>query len=130
MAAAVSLRVCLSSPLSSLCLPSCSSSPLLGVSVRASAAMAGVAVTPAVIVGGGRVGTALRDMGDGRDVLIGRGQPVPADFDGPVLVCTRNDDLDAVLEATPPSRWNGTSTPSKPLSFPTYCYSLVKSTVW
>ncbi|XP_038986999.1 uncharacterized protein LOC103722041 isoform X2 [Phoenix dactylifera] len=106
MATAVSLRVSLSSPLSSLSLPSSSSSPLLRVRVRACAAMAGVAVTPAVIVGGGRVGTALRDLGDDRDVIVGRGQPVPADFDGPILVCTRNDDLDAVLEATPPSRWN------------------------
>lgn len=44
-------------------------------------------------------------MGGGRDLLVGRGQPVPADFEGPVFVCTRNDDLDAVLEATPASRW-------------------------
>lgn len=43
-------------------------------------------------------------MGDGRDVVVGRGQLVPADFDGPILVCTRNDDLDDVLQATPPSR--------------------------
>lgn len=69
--------------------------------------MASEAVVPAVIVGGGRVGRALQSMGDGRDVLVGRGQPVPGDFDGPILVCTRNDDLEAVLESTPASRWNG-----------------------
>lgn len=63
-------------------------------------------VVPAVIVGGGRVGKALNDMGNGQDLLVKRGELVPLDFEGPILVCTRNDDLDAVLEATPPSRWN------------------------
>lgn len=67
-------------------------------------------VAPAVIVGGGRVGRALQEMGNGQDLLVKRGEPVPLDFDGPVLVCTRNDDLEAVLEATPQSRWNGTDT--------------------
>lgn len=65
-------------------------------------------VVPAVIVGGGRVGRALQDMGNGGDVLVKRGEPVPADFEGPILVCTRNDDLEAVLEATPRNRWSGT----------------------
>lgn len=63
-------------------------------------------VVPAVIVGGGRVGRALQEMGNGHDVLIKRGDSVPLDFNGPILVCTRNDDLEAVLEATPKSRWN------------------------
>lgn len=62
-------------------------------------------VVPAVIVGGGRVGRALQDMGSGGDVLVRRGEPVPSDFEGPILVCTRNDDLEAVLDATPSSRW-------------------------
>lgn len=64
-----------------------------------------VKVVPAAIVGGGRVGRALLDMGNGQDLLVRRGEPVPVDFDGPILVCTRNDDLQAVLEATPQSRW-------------------------
>ncbi|XVF86298.1 hypothetical protein PTKIN_Ptkin18bG0028800 [Pterospermum kingtungense] len=63
-------------------------------------------VVPAVIVGGGRVGKALQDMGKGDDFLVKRGEAVPLDFEGPILVCTRNDDLEAVLEATPMSRWN------------------------
>ncbi|PON52764.1 nuclear protein [Parasponia andersonii] len=63
-------------------------------------------LTPAVIVGGGRVGRALQDMGNGQDLLVKRGDSVPFGFDGPILVCTRNDDLEAVLEATPRSRWN------------------------
>ncbi|XP_009757383.1 uncharacterized protein LOC107804369 [Nicotiana tabacum] len=63
-------------------------------------------VAPAIIVGGGRVGRALQDLGNGDDVLVKRGEPVPVDFAGPILVCTRNDDLEAVLEATPKSRWS------------------------
>ena len=49
-------------------------------------------------------------MGNGDDVLVKRGESVPIDFPGPVLVCTRNDDLEAVLESTPKSRWSGTIT--------------------
>ncbi|XP_052311289.1 uncharacterized protein LOC7455775 isoform X1 [Populus trichocarpa] len=63
-------------------------------------------VTPAVIVGVGRVGRALQEMGSGQDLLVKRGEPVPLDFEGPILVCTGNDDLDAVLEATPKPRWS------------------------
>ncbi|KAK6127921.1 hypothetical protein DH2020_038350 [Rehmannia glutinosa] len=63
-------------------------------------------VAPAIIVGGGRVGKSLQDMGGGNDVLVKRGEPVPLDFAGPILVCTRNDDLDAVLDSTPKSRWS------------------------
>lgn len=73
--------------------------------VRASSAMA-TQVVPAVIVGGGRVGRALQGMGSGDDLLVKRGDSVPLDFAGPILVCTRNDDLDAVLESTPKSRWS------------------------
>lgn len=77
-------------------------------------------VAPAIIVGGGRVGRALQDLGNGDDVLVKRGEPVPVDFAGPILVCTRNDDLEAVLEATPKSRWSGM------LDFPLlYCYSVL-----
>ncbi|XP_050286833.1 uncharacterized protein LOC126725873 isoform X2 [Quercus robur] len=69
-------------------------------------AMAMAKVVPAVIVGSGRVGRALQEMGNGQDLVVKRGQSVPLDFEGPIFVCTRNDDLDAVLQATPPSRWN------------------------
>ncbi|PIA37096.1 hypothetical protein AQUCO_03100093v1 [Aquilegia coerulea] len=62
-------------------------------------------IVPAIIIGGGRVGTALQTMGNGTDLMIKRGQSVPSDFPGPILVCTRNDDLEAVLESTPHSRW-------------------------
>ncbi|CAL0325902.1 unnamed protein product [Lupinus luteus] len=63
-------------------------------------------VVPAVIVGGGRVGRALEGMGRGEDLLVSRGEKVPLDFQGPIFVCTRNDDLEHVLQSTPLSRWN------------------------
>jgi hypothetical protein len=77
---------------------------------RVSPAMASAtAVQPVVVVGGGRVGRALLAMGPpGADVLVGRGEKVPDDAPGPILVCTRNDDLNTVLENTPKSRWRGT----------------------
>ncbi|XP_030546901.2 uncharacterized protein LOC115752721 [Rhodamnia argentea] len=73
--------------------------------VTAMSSAAATKVVPAVIVGGGRVGRALQEMGSGGDVLVRRGEPVPSDFEGPILVCTRNDDLEAVLDTTPSSRW-------------------------
>ncbi|KAF9613190.1 hypothetical protein IFM89_005992 [Coptis chinensis] len=76
------------------------------VSAKTSSMASSTKVVPAIIVGGGRVGTALLDMGNGRDLMIKRGEAVPSGFPGPVLVCTRNDDLDAVLDNTPKSRWN------------------------
>ncbi|CAA0811214.1 Unknown protein [Striga hermonthica] len=78
----------------------------LSTSSSSMAAAAAEKVVPAVIVGGGRVGKALQDMGGVDDVLVRRGEPVPPDFTGPILVCTRNDDLDAVLDSTPKSRWS------------------------
>lgn len=64
----------------------------------------GSVIPAAIIIGGGRIGNALQGMGDGRDVLIRRNQSIPTDFDGPIFVCTRNDDLDAVVESTPQSK--------------------------
>lgn len=61
-------------------------------------------MTPAVIVGGGRVGSALEKMGGGKDTVVRRGEKVPLDLSGPIFVCTRNDVLDAVFEGTPAHR--------------------------
>jgi hypothetical protein len=47
-------------------------------------------------------------------VIVRRGEPIPAEPSGPIIVCTRNDDLPGVVEATPPSRRPGLH-PSKPL---------------
>ena len=69
---------------------------------------------PFVIVGGGRVGAALAEMASPSaagtaDVVVGRGQAVPDDAapGTPIVVCTRNDALAGVVEATPPSRRKG-----------------------
>ena len=118
--AAVSVTPLLPSPpLRRLLLsPSSSSSSAAARRIaKVSAAMATTAVQPAVVVGGGRVGQALLSMGPpGGDVLVGRGEKVSDDAPGPILVCTRNDDLDGVLEATPKSRWRGTCSPTPPTS--------------
>ena len=42
-------------------------------------------------------------MGEGLDVVIRRGEAVTGPS-GPIVVCTRNDDLDGVVEATPEER--------------------------
>ncbi|KAK9084555.1 hypothetical protein Syun_031571 [Stephania yunnanensis] len=84
---------------------SISSSSSSRARVRASSAPMATKVVPAIIVGGGRVGNALQSMGSGEDVIVKRGEPVPLDVSGPILVCTRNDDLEAVLQSTPESRW-------------------------
>ena len=41
-------------------------------------------------------------------VVIRRGEPI-AGPEGPILICTRNDDLTAIVEATPPERRKGES---------------------
>ncbi|MGK7906806.1 MAG: ketopantoate reductase family protein [Synechococcus sp.] len=53
----------------------------------------------ATIVGAGRIGTALSQMGDA--IVVRRGEPIPSE-EGPIYVCARNDDLEAVLGATLP----------------------------
>lgn len=55
------------------------------------------------IVGAGRVGQAISAMGSGNDVTIKRGQPIIGP-PGPIVVCTRNDDLQAIVDASPADR--------------------------
>ena len=65
-------------------------------------------VIPAVIVGSGRIGLALEKMGGGQDIIVRRGEKVPDKYtSSPIFVCTRNDVLDDVLDATPRERWKG-----------------------
>jgi len=60
---------------------------------------------PALIFGGGRVGEALFNMGNGNDVIVRRGDPFPADAPpGPIYVCTRNDALKGIIDMTPKER--------------------------
>lgn len=69
------------------------------------AASAEGAHPPALIFGGGRVGEALFDMGNGNDVIVRRGDPFPAGAPpGPIYVCTRNDALKGIIDRTPQER--------------------------
>mmetsp|Transcript_5058 Transcript_5058/g.9316 ORF Transcript_5058/g.9316 Transcript_5058/m.9316 type:complete len:376 (-) Transcript_5058:127-1254(-) len=62
-------------------------------------------IAPAIIIGGGRVGQALKEMGSGGDVILGRNDPFPENAPaGPIFVATRNDALDGVIEKVPASR--------------------------
>jgi hypothetical protein len=64
-----------------------------------------VAVTPGVIIGGGRIGSYLFEANNGKDLLISsRGTAVPTGESGPIYVCTRNNDLDAIIDSTPVQR--------------------------
>lgn len=56
------------------------------------------------IVGSGRIGSFLREQGPGDDLVITRGQSIPEDAPGPVYLCTRNDDLEDIIENCPPSK--------------------------
>eukprot|EP00287_Rhodomonas_sp_CCMP768_P026083 CAMPEP_0202831702 /NCGR_PEP_ID=MMETSP1389-20130828/17009_1 /ASSEMBLY_ACC=CAM_ASM_000865 /TAXON_ID=302021 /ORGANISM="Rhodomonas sp., Strain CCMP768" /LENGTH=331 /DNA_ID=CAMNT_0049505463 /DNA_START=14 /DNA_END=1009 /DNA_ORIENTATION=- len=59
------------------------------------------------IVGAGRIGQTLEGFGKSggfSDTIIRRGDKIPADGEGPIYVCTRNDALDAVIDECPPSR--------------------------
>jgi len=52
-------------------------------------------VEPAIIIGGGRVGQALFDMGVEGDVIVKRDDEFPSSpSSGPIFVCTRNDVLE------------------------------------
>ena len=72
-----------------------------------SAAAGKVKVQPIVVVGAGRVGQALEEMGNGEDIVLRRGDPFPTDLKDrcPIVVCTRNDVLDDVIFSIPPGRW-------------------------
>merc|ERR1712054_70209 len=66
---------------------------------------------PAIIVGGGRIGNALSEMGDGNDVIVRRDSSISDAIQenkhlekGPIYVCTRNDVLNDVVENCPEHR--------------------------
>ena len=62
------------------------------------------AATQHVVVGKGRVGEALAEMLGNKAITVGRTEPVPAEGTGPIYIATRNDDLTAVVDKTPPNR--------------------------
>lgn len=52
------------------------------------------------IVGAGRIGSFLVKHGR-NDLIIKRGESIPADAPGPVYLCTRNDDLEDIIKNCP-----------------------------
>lgn len=78
-------------------------------------------VIPGVIIGAGRIGQALYNMSDKRDVIVTRGETIPQDCPGPIFVCTRNDALEGVVNATPVHRRKG------PLTF--CCARIINSEI-
>ena len=63
--------------------------------------------TLSVIVGGGKIGSMLADFGSRRgfeDVIVKRGDLIPAEHKGPVYVCTQAEDLEAVVAQCPPEK--------------------------
>ena len=71
----------------------------------AEGAPAATGLTPATIIGGnGRIGDLLASLGGGGDTIIGREDPIPADGEGPIFVCTRNDVLASIVAKTPEHR--------------------------
>lgn len=55
------------------------------------------------IIGGGRIGGML--MEGGESLLLGRGDAIPEDNEGtPILVATRNDSLEGIVESCPENR--------------------------
>lgn len=79
-------------------------SVLLGASIVSSLALP--AVTKGTIIGGGRIGGLLHDLNGGVDQLITRnsGETIPAGVEGPIYVCTRNNDLENIIEDCPKDR--------------------------
>jgi len=60
---------------------------------------------PSIIVGGGRIGSLLADLGVEGDAVLTRSMPFPSSpAEGPIYVCTRNDALESIVEATPEHR--------------------------
>lgn len=57
------------------------------------------------IVGGGRIGSLLgQGEKESSTLLLGRGDSIPSDGVGPVIVCTRNEALEGIIENCPDNR--------------------------
>ena len=55
-----------------------------------------------LIIGGGRIGSLLAQCRS--CTLLERGQSIPSDAKGPVIVCTRNDPLEEIIDRCPENR--------------------------
>jgi len=59
---------------------------------------------PSIIIGQGRIGSLLASLGGGKDVIVKRGESIPADHPGPIYICTRNDVLEDVIKSCPENK--------------------------
>ena len=64
----------------------------------------GSMVTKGVIVGGGRIGSLIWTLNGQQDRLLKRDEKLTAEETGPVYVCTRNSDLENIIETCPANR--------------------------
>jgi len=63
-----------------------------------------LAPTKGVIIGGGRIGSLLYELNGKQDIfLTSRSDAIP-EVDGPMYVCTRNDDLEDIILKCPESK--------------------------
>jgi ketopantoate reductase len=61
--------------------------------------------TNGVIIGAGRIGEYLYDSNGQKDTLLSKREDVvPEGSSGPIYVCTRNNDLEKIIETTPTDR--------------------------
>lgn len=62
-------------------------------------------ITNGIIIGSGRIGDHLYASNNNQDTLFtSRDQKVTSDSKGPIYVCTRNNDLENIIESTPSDR--------------------------
>ncbi|VEU44550.1 unnamed protein product [Pseudo-nitzschia multistriata] len=79
-----------------------SSSSSSSLQAESTVAPSATGVPFSAIVGNGRIGGALSDAGN--CVVLGRGDSIDANGEGPILLATRNDALDGIVESCPPNR--------------------------
>ncbi len=74
--------------------------------VATASGLAAKAITKGTIIGGGRIGGLLHELNGGTDQLITRGSPekIAAGVEGPIYVCTRNNDLEKIIQDCPDDR--------------------------
>ena len=58
----------------------------------------------AEVIGAGRIGSLLAEAGDA--VVLGRNDSIDPNKSGPILIATRNDSLDGIVDACPENRRN------------------------
>lgn len=62
-------------------------------------------VSNGIIIGNGRIGDFLYNSNKCNDILISsRTQEIPQDGEGPIYICTRNNDLEKIIQNTPKRR--------------------------